>query len=123
MVKFLSKGSFSLYMKLIKSVLDYFSKPKATADDLYGILDRKEWKYGLELIKDLEEKGFRAGHIRGRMYVHLSEWQRQGLVDRRYGAHVAGPESLRRPQYRKTSGGKRVREEPLGGLEVGLGFA
>lgn len=111
------------WINLIRSLTSHLLKPKATPDDLFDRLDRNDWKYGLQLISELEQQGFRAGHFRGTMYVHLANWEDQGAVESRYEAVKPESHKLPRKQYREKSGGRRVRADPIGGLETSLGFA
>lgn len=72
-------------------------KPKATYEDLYNTLSFTKWKTGLELIKELESNGKRAGHFRGTMYVYLAQWEDDGFIRVR----EREPSDLERENQRK----------------------
>ncbi|MDD5417054.1 MAG: hypothetical protein PHU12_03705, partial [Candidatus Aenigmarchaeota archaeon] len=70
-------------MRLLRKLSTHLDKPKATTDDLFNTLSSSTWKTGLEIIAELESKGFRAGHFRGAMYVYFSKWEEEGLIKHR----------------------------------------
>jgi len=110
-------------MEWLSNLFQYLNKPKATKDDLYNQLSYHDWKYGMQMLKELETKGLRARHMRGVMYVHLQLWGEQGLVESRLEDLEGATHRMPRRQYRKKPGGKKVVDEEVGGLEMNLGFA
>ncbi len=56
---------------------------QATWDDFFSRFS-DQYKTGLEIIEELERDGFKAGHMKSRMYEHLSQWQSEGRLEMRY---------------------------------------
>ena len=110
-------------------------RPKATIDDLYGVLSYNVWKTGLEIIKELEDSGKRASSLRGSMYVYLNDWEEQRLVKSRKRPHSEeyvkwwkerhgdDSELMNSREYSRISTGKPKKLfelESVGGLEGSL---
>ena len=100
---------------LVSAIMD-----KASYTDLYETLSYTLWKTGLEVIRELEGQGKPASHMRGIMYIHLSEWEDEGLIKARNRPltpeQMAVGLTMPQREYRRTSTGtpKKLSE---GGLE------
>jgi len=97
---------------------------RATYHDLFEILSYQTRKTGMEMRQELEEKGLKAGHMRGAMYVHLNQWREEGIID---SAQRALPEDAlpgqlppQREYWRISSGIPKELQEDIGGLEQSM---
>lgn len=92
-------------------------KRKATWDDLFEAIPVcPEYSTGLEILRSMEDQDFSVRGMRGVMYVHLSEWQDQGLVNSRYRSsedrgEIRGEEADKlRLEYCRVPGSQRDQE-------------